>query len=118
MFIYKQKFNKSVYTWQQTEVIDTITNKVEDLVNLYNQLDTQNERLVVLGFGRGEDINLFLNHTIEVYQLIPRAHKYLGHVNVKDNLYSCLQSLSEHNFTCLERGEWKCSVLQKEEKNS
>lgn len=105
MFIYKQIFNNAVSTWQQTKVIDTITNKVEDLVNLCNQLDIGNERLVVLGFGRGEDLNLFLNHTIEVYQLIPRAHKYLGHVNVKDNLYSCLQSLSEHNFTCLERGE-------------
>lgn len=105
MFIYKQIFNNAVSTWQQTEVIDTITNKVEDLVNLCNQLDIGNERLVVLGFGRGEDINLFLNHTIEVYQLIPRAHKYIGCVEVKDNLYSCLQSLFEHNFTCLERGE-------------
>lgn len=105
MFIYKQKFNNAVSTWQQTEAIDTITNKVEDLVNLCNQLDIGNERLVVLGFGRGEDINLFLNHTIEVYQLIPRAHKYIGCVEVKDNLYSCLQNLFEHNFTCLERGE-------------
>lgn len=108
MFIYKQKFNKSVYTWQQTEAVDTVTEKIKDLESLYNQLDTQNERLVVLGFGRGEDLNLFLNDTIEVYQLIPRAHKYIGCVEVKDNLYSCLQSLSEHNFTCLERGERKC----------
>lgn len=105
MFIYKQKFNKSVYTWQQTKDADVVAEKIEDLTSLYNQLDTQNERLVVLGFGRGEDLNLFLNNTIEVYQLIPRAHKYLGHVNVKGNLYSCLQSLFEHNFTCLERGE-------------
>lgn len=105
MFIYKQKFNNSVYTWQQTEDADVVAEKIEDLTSLYNQLDTQNERLVVLGFGRGEDLNLFLNNTIEVYQLIPRAHKYLGHVDVKNNLYSCLQSLSEHNFTCLERGE-------------
>lgn len=105
MFIYKQKFNKSVYTWQQTESVDTVTKDVKDLESLYNQLDTKNERLVVLGFGREEDINLFLNHTIEVYQLVSCAHKYLGHVEVKDNLYSCLQSLFEHNFTCLERGE-------------
>lgn len=106
MFIYKQKYNSSVYTWQQTESIDTVTEKIEDLASLYSQLDTKNERLVVLGFGRGEDLNLFLNDTIEVYQLIPCAHKYLGHVNVENNLCNCLQSLSEHNFTCLEkRGE-------------
>lgn len=105
MFIYKQKFNNAVSTWQQTESIDTVTEDVKDLESLYNQLDTQNERLVVLGFGREEDLNLFLNHTIEVYQLIPRAHKYIGCVEVKDNLYSCLQNLFEHNFTCLERGE-------------
>lgn len=105
MFIYKQKFNKSVYTWQQTEDADVVAEKIEDLASLYSQLDTQNERLVVLGFGRREDLNLFINDTIEVYQLIPRAHKYLGHMDVKNNLYSCLQSLSEHNFTCLERGE-------------
>lgn len=105
MFIYKQKYNSNVYTWQQSEAVDTITNKAEDLVKLYDQLDTQNERLVVLGFGRGEDLNLFLNDTIEVYQLIPCAHKYIGCVEVKDNLYSCLQSLFEHNFSCLERGE-------------
>ena len=105
MFIYKQNFNKQVYTWQQSEAVDTVTEKIEDLESLYNQLDTQNERLVVLGFGREEDLNLFLNNTIEVYQLVPRAHKYLGHAKVKNNLYSCLQSLSEYNFTCLERGE-------------
>ena len=99
MFIYKQKFNNSVYTWQQTEDADVVAEKIEDLASLYDQLDTKNERLVVLGFGREEDLNLFLNNTIEVYQLIPRTHKYLGHVNAKDNLYSCLQSLFEHNFT-------------------
>lgn len=105
MFIYKQKYNSSIYTWQQTKSIDTVTEKIEDLASLYSQLDTKNERLVVLGFGRGEDLNLFLNDTIEVYQLIPCAHKYLGHVNVENNLCNCLQSLSEQNFTCLERGE-------------
>ena len=105
MFIYKQKFNKSVYTWQQTESVDTVTKDVKDLESLYNQLDTKHERLVVLGFGREEDINLFLNNTIEVYQLTSCAHKYVGHANLKNNLYSCLQNLSEHNFTCLERGE-------------
>lgn len=48
MFIYKQKYNSSVYTWQQSEAVDTITNKAEDLVKLYDQLDLKNERLVVL----------------------------------------------------------------------
>lgn len=108
MFIYKQKFNKSVYTWQQTESVDTVTEKIEDLASLYNQLDTQNERLVVLGFGRGEDINLFLNHTIEVYQLIPRAHKYIGNIDIQkvyNNFHDFLQDLSEHNLTSLKGGK-------------
>lgn len=108
MFIYKQKYNSSVYTWQQSEAVDTITNKAEDLVKLYDQLDLKNERLVVLGFGREEDLNLFLGDTVEVYQLVPRAHKYIGNVDIKkvhDSFYNFLEELAEHNFTSLKGGD-------------
>ena len=107
MFIYKQKYNNQVYTWQQSEAVDTVTEKIEDLASLYNQLDVKNERLVVLGFGREEDLNLFLGDTVEVYQLVPRAHKYIGNVDIKkvyDNFYNFLEELAEHNFTSLEGG--------------